>query len=190
LAIVLFLLFFTEIFLLKNKRMQRLAIFQLGNKVNRAFALIRKATRPENEIACIDRDYRNNVVLMDRRFLSDLRSDEKKTDSVRNTTKKKELKKDDSAKKIQDSKLIFSDNRKISKKADYYVNKIIKLADSGDIKKAIDVFYNEMPKDGFEPTLRLYKILMHQLAKKGYTHMVFTMFKQVTLRYDRFLLFS
>jgi pentatricopeptide repeat protein len=65
-----------------------------------------------------------------------------------------------------------------------------KLAENEEIKKALDVFYKEMPKDGFEPTLMLYKTLMHQLAKKGYTHMVFTMFKQVTLRYDRFLLFS
>jgi pentatricopeptide repeat protein len=170
--------------------MQRLPLFQLGKKFNRAFELIRNATRPENAMACIDRDYRNNVVSMHCRFLSNLKSDERKTDSIRNTTNTKELKKDDSAKKIQDSKLIFSDNTKKSKKEDYYENKMLKIADSGDIKKALDVFYKEMPKDGFEPTLRLYKTLMHQLAKKGYTHMVFTLFKQVTLRYDCFLLFS
>jgi hypothetical protein len=139
--------------------MQRLALFQLGNKVNRAFALIRKASRPENAMACIDRDYRNNVVLMDRRFLSDLRSDEKKTDSDRNTTNKQ--------------------NARASAKED-----------SNNPSKATEVLYKEMLKDGFKPTFWLYKTLMHQLAKKGYTHMVFTLFKQVTLRYDRFIIFS
>jgi hypothetical protein len=65
---------------------------------------------------------------------------------------------------------------------EYYGQKMIKLADSGKITEAIDVFYKQMlEKDRFKPTLWLYKTLMRILAKEGYTHMVFALFKKVTL---------
>lgn len=36
-------------------------------------------------------------------------------------------------------------------------------------------------KDRFKPTLWLYKTLMRHLAKQGYTHMVFELFKKVLI---------
>jgi hypothetical protein len=38
-------------------------------------------------------------------------------------------------------------------------------------------------KDRFKPTLRVYKILMIVLARAGYTHMVFTLFKRVRFNF-------
>jgi pentatricopeptide repeat protein len=65
---------------------------------------------------------------------------------------------------------------------EYYGNKMKKLAKSGNIKEAIDVFYKDMMEtDRFKPTVWLYKTLMIILAREGYTHMVFALFKKVTL---------
>lgn len=62
----------------------------------------------------------------------------------------------------------------------YYGHKISELVNSGKIKEAMDVFFIEMiQKDRFKPTLWLYKILMRALAKQGYSHMVFELFKKV-----------
>lgn len=64
----------------------------------------------------------------------------------------------------------------------FYGHKINALAKEGKIKEAIDVFFVEMiEKDRFKPTLWLYKTLMRSLAERGYTHMVFELFKKVNI---------
>ena len=47
----------------------------------------------------------------------------------------------------------------------------------------MSVFYDEMiEKDRFKPTLWLYKHLMKIVARAGYTHMAFALFKKVKIQ--------
>jgi hypothetical protein len=58
------------------------------------------------------------------------------------------------------------------------------------ITEAISVFYDEMiERDRFKPTLWLYKTFIKILAKAGYTHMVFAVFKKVQVKIFKNLIY-
>ena len=65
------------------------------------------------------------------------------------------------------------------------MKKIEALAEQNKTREVLNVFFLEMiERDRFRPTLFLYKVTIRHLARVGYTHMAFSLFKMLNRSHD------